>query len=119
MKTLGLRETRRGNAVSPASWTRAVRQASAAALVGATVFATCSPAYGSNRALLACAALDLHLLSQVEEAPSWGTVDPNRPLAVVEAMMAARHACQSGAGGIAVQIYDEIDLSASQVRRLR
>jgi hypothetical protein len=77
------------------------------------------PALAADRALLACAALDLRLVSQIEEAPSWHTVDLDRLLAAVEGMLEARRACRSGASARAIQIYDDVDLAPLQVRWLQ
>jgi hypothetical protein len=77
------------------------------------------PALAADRALLACAALDLRLVSQIEEAPSWHTVDLDRLLSAVEGVLEARRACRSGASARAIQIYDDVDLGPLQVRWLQ
>ena len=85
----------------------------------AAFLALALPVSAAERDLLMCAALDLHLLEQIEDAPELTTVSAERLLATVEAMMAARRACLNGASSAALRIYEEVDLSHLQVRWLR
>lgn len=77
-----------------------------------------SPLYGQS-SLSACAAWDLHLFSQVEDAGVQGMVEPEVLLDMVEGMMAARRACSNGSPVKAMHMYEELDLGPSAVRWLR
>ena len=81
--------------------------------------AALTPASASDRPQLACAALDLHLLGRIEDAGTWETVEPERLLAAVGAMMAARQACRKGSFTKAMRIYEALDLGPTQVGWLR
>ena len=67
----------------------------------------------------ACAALDLHLLWQIEDAASTPTADAEDLLATVEGLMRARRLCGDGKVAQAVETYDSLDLGISRVRWLQ
>ena len=67
----------------------------------------------------ACAALDLHLLWEVEDAATGRAVPPEELLATVEGALAARKLCRDGKVAEAVATYDRLDLGPSLVRWLR
>lgn len=70
---------------------------------------------GSEGSLATCAALDLHLVWQIEEAGTRHTVEPQRLLATVEGMMEARRACREGRVTTAIRTYEKLDLGPMQV----
>jgi hypothetical protein len=88
----------------------------------AALLSTASPA--ADRVMrplpqAACAALDLHVLWQIEDAAVMPAVAPEQLLAAVEGLMSARKLCQGGDVAQALETYDGLDLGLSRVRWLQ
>jgi hypothetical protein len=74
---------------------------------------------GNERIQQICAALDLHVLAQIEHAGALGAGEPNQAFAAAEHMLAARVACRLGALDEAVAEYERADLGEPSTRWLR
>lgn len=66
-----------------------------------------------------CAAFDLHLLEQIEEAGRSDLVQPIHLFATVEALMQARKLCESGHAEQAIRMYEALDLGIVKTWALR
>ena len=100
-----------------AQWTKVGAAALLAALLSTSAIAADS--FVRPEAKAACAALDLHLLWQIEDAAAMPVTAPEDLLATTEAMLAARRLCEEGKVPQAVDSYDKLDLGLSKVRLLQ
>lgn len=90
------------------------------ALLGAPAICLAVDPAGRPSAQAACAAFDLHLLTQVEEAGTGEAVlQPERLLSAVEAIVAARRACRHGDISEALRTYQAVDLVSTTTRWLQ
>jgi hypothetical protein len=89
----------------------------AVALLGAPAIGLATDPARRPSAQAACAAFDLHLLMEVEEAAE--AMEPQSLLAAVEAILAARRACRRGDLSEALRTYQADDLASTTTRWLR
>ena len=102
----------------PAHW-RPNIPALAIALLGMPAVGLASGPVARPTAQAACAAFDLHLVMELEEAAAGAAVEPEGLLAVVEAMLSARRACRQGDVSEALRTYRAVDLASARTRWLR
>lgn len=74
---------------------------------------------GRPRPEAACAAFDLHLLGQIEEAGFWTSIEAERLFGVVERIVQARRLCSAGRTAEALGLYEAIDIAGVDVTWLR